>query len=199
MSIMGWMAFSGNKNTIRLVLTLSYMAETLYEKETDTIRRKNFMSMIKKVLVVMLALVMLLGATGWKAQAAAEGCLIYHSVQAKETLKSVAKSHGMTWQDLASLNGIRSPYTITTGQQLCVTSLDKTGRVPALKVKKTVRDASLSLKASNLPANTQVDIYLATFGTGMTGGTKIASVNTGKTGVIDGYYNWPPALKGVDR
>jgi hypothetical protein len=157
------------------------------------------MSSIKKLFVVLLTLAILIGATGWQAQAATEGCIVFHSVKANETVKSIAKLYGMTWQDLASLNGIGSPYSISAGQQLCVTSLDKSGRVPALKVKATVRDASLAIKASNLPANSQVDIYLASYGTGMTGGTKLASVKTGKTGVIDGYYNFPPALKGVDR
>ena len=157
------------------------------------------MSIMKKVLVVMLALTILLGATNINSRAATTSCLVYHSVLANETIKTVARSHGMTWQDLATLNGIKSPYTISTGQQLCVTSIDKSGRIPALKVKKTVRDASVSLKATNLPSNVQVDIYLASYGTGTSGGTKLASVNTGKTGVIEGIYNMPPALKGADR
>ncbi|NWF68916.1 MAG: LysM peptidoglycan-binding domain-containing protein [Chloroflexi bacterium] len=44
----------------------------------------------------------------------------YHTVQRGETLASIARLYGMTWQELATLNGIDNPNRIYAGQQLLI-------------------------------------------------------------------------------
>ena len=44
----------------------------------------------------------------------------YHVVQSGDTLYSIAWRYGLNYRDLASINGIRSPYTIYKGQRLRV-------------------------------------------------------------------------------
>jgi lipoprotein NlpD len=44
----------------------------------------------------------------------------YHVVQAGDTLYSIAWRYGLNYRELASMNGIRSPYTIYKGQRLRV-------------------------------------------------------------------------------
>ena len=52
--------------------------------------------------------------------AQAPGGSDYHVVQAGDTLYSIAWRYGLSYRDLASINGIRSPYTIYKGQRLHV-------------------------------------------------------------------------------
>lgn len=44
----------------------------------------------------------------------------YYSVQRGDTLYSIAWQYGLSYQQLASMNAIRAPYTIYTGQRLRV-------------------------------------------------------------------------------
>ena len=44
----------------------------------------------------------------------------YHVVQSGDTLYSIAWRYGLNYRDLASINGIRSPFTIYKGQRLHV-------------------------------------------------------------------------------
>jgi len=52
--------------------------------------------------------------------APAPGGSDYHVVQAGDTLYSIAWRYGLSYRELASINGIRSPYTIYKGQRLHV-------------------------------------------------------------------------------
>lgn len=46
------------------------------------------------------------------------GCTTTHTVKKGEYLKSIAARYGTTWQAIAQLNGIKSPYIIHPGQHL---------------------------------------------------------------------------------
>jgi LysM repeat protein len=48
------------------------------------------------------------------------GDTIIHTVQRGESLYNIARQYGMTWQELATLNGIVDPNTIYAGQQLTI-------------------------------------------------------------------------------
>lgn len=48
------------------------------------------------------------------------GEAVYHTVQRGETLAGIARQYGMTWQELAELNGITNPDRIYAGQQLTI-------------------------------------------------------------------------------
>ncbi len=55
----------------------------------------------------------------------------YYTVRHSDTLYSIAWQHGLNYRELASLNGIRSPYTIYVGQRLRVRPV--TTKAPAGK------------------------------------------------------------------
>jgi len=46
----------------------------------------------------------------------------YHVVQRGENLSSIAQRYGKDWRELASLNNLRTPYTLEVGQRLLVAS-----------------------------------------------------------------------------
>ena len=45
---------------------------------------------------------------------------IYYIVKSGDTLSAIGPRYGVAWQTIASLNGIRSPYTIYVGQKLLI-------------------------------------------------------------------------------
>jgi LysM repeat protein len=79
------------------------------------------MSKFRKVAMVLMALVMMISAMGLTAQPAlASGCRSYHWVRYGETLAWIGRYYGVSWPNLASVNGIGRPYTIYPGQRLCI-------------------------------------------------------------------------------
>ncbi len=63
--------------------------------------------------------------TSTQKKAPATGKTDYHVVQGGDTLYSIAWRYGLNYRDLASINGIRSPYTIYTGQRLRIRPVSK--------------------------------------------------------------------------
>ncbi|MFF5973755.1 LysM peptidoglycan-binding domain-containing protein [Streptomyces sp. NPDC012769] len=63
-----------------------------------------------------------------EAAAPAQPAAMTYTVKRGDTLSKIGQVLGIQWQDIASLNGLRSPYTITPGQALRLP-----GRPPAKK------------------------------------------------------------------
>ena len=51
----------------------------------------------------------------------------WHTVQAGETLASIARQYGTTWQAIAQANGLSAPYTISVGQKLKIPTTSGSG------------------------------------------------------------------------
>ena len=54
------------------------------------------------------------------AASSTENCSETYTVKAGETIYRVARSHSVTVNRLAKANKLESPYSLTTGQQLCI-------------------------------------------------------------------------------
>lgn len=51
-----------------------------------------------------------------------------HRVESGEDLHSIAQKYGMSWKQLARLNGLKAPYSLKPGQRLIVTKPQKTSK-----------------------------------------------------------------------
>lgn len=87
--------------------------------------------------------------------APAPGGSDYHVVQAGDTLYSIAWRYGLSYRDLASINGIRSPYTIYKGQRLHVKpgSQQQAAKTVALQQPAPVKAAPVAAPAATAPAS----------------------------------------------
>mgnify|MGYP001826389182 FL=1 len=92
-------------------------------------------------------------STSQKA-APAPGGSEYHVVQSGDTLYSIAWRYGLNYRDLASINGIRSPFTIYKGQRLHVKpgSQQQATKTVALQQPAPVKAATASTPASKPPS-----------------------------------------------
>lgn len=55
----------------------------------------------------------------------------WHTVQAGETLASIARKYGTTWQAIAQANSLTAPYTIHIGQKLKIPTSSGSGSTPS--------------------------------------------------------------------
>ena len=91
-------------------------------------------------------------------------CKQWHTVQSGEYLSLIANTYDVNWRDIAEINNIESPYTIYSGQKLCIsgtiseTTTSSDVKVYALSVQE---DKSVSLKGVNLLPNTGHTIYFS--------------------------------------
>ena len=82
----------------------------------------------------------------------------YYVVHRGDTLYSIAWQHGLTYRQLADINGIRAPYTIYSGQRLRVKPLaaqrsaapvqSKTQTTPAVRQPQPVASRKTTAPAS---------------------------------------------------
>lgn len=77
------------------------------------------------------------------------GSGITHAVAKGETLGSIGKKYGVSYQSIASLNGLQSPFTIFAGQILLIRGSTVTTSTP--QVKATETQAHQSSTAANHP------------------------------------------------
>jgi LysM repeat protein len=52
--------------------------------------------------------------------ALAVDCAVNHVVKSGETISSIAFDYDVDWQDIATANNLKDPYTIFIGQSLCI-------------------------------------------------------------------------------
>jgi lipoprotein NlpD len=111
------------------------------------------------------------------------------TVRKGDTLYAIARQHDMSMQQLASINGLRSPYTIRPGQTLKLQSSSSYGSSPATsttpKSKSTSRAATASLPQDNSSFSWQWPVHgklITTFKSNKTGRKGIDIAGTeGKT------------------
>jgi LysM repeat protein len=78
----------------------------------------------KRFILALVAIVFLVGATGFVVEPAyASDCATYHTVRHGQSLYWIARNYGVSWLDLAQVNGIVPPsYVVYPGQVLCIPS-----------------------------------------------------------------------------
>lgn len=73
------------------------------------------------------------------------------------------------------------------------------GVYPTFSISAVAKDASVTIKTANLPANDKFDVYMNTYGTKGVGGVKVTSFDTGSGGTQTLTFTIPDGLKGLDR
>ena len=83
---------------------------------------KTFVRIARWSLSALLALSILAAALPQTALAASstDTCSETYTVKAGETIYRIARSHSITVNRLAKANKLESPFTLTTGQELCI-------------------------------------------------------------------------------
>ncbi len=166
-----------------------------------------------------LALGGLLAAPAANAQTT-QNCQARHTVQRGETLYKIGLKYNLTWDRIASANGITTPNKIFAGQVLCiparvtatpatpitptpvtptpvVTATPKPPSVtPTFGIKSVVKDQTVTIRTAGFPANTTFTVRMGKMGTQGIGGTVVTTTSSGAGGVFEATYSIPAALRG---
>jgi hypothetical protein len=138
------------------------------------------MSNLKRLSILFVAVLMVAGMAASAAQPAQAAnllsCKQYHTVERGEYLVKIARMYGTTWQELAEINQIKSPYKIYSGQRLCVetsgssvvtpttgsTTVSK-GTIKGAQVyaSKVVEDQYATIRGAYLPADTRFEVFFS--------------------------------------
>jgi hypothetical protein len=109
-------------------------------------------SLFRFALSLLLAIAILVTVLPQPVQAesntATATCVKTHIVLKGETTASIANLYGMPWGDIARANNLKKPYTINTGDKLCIPY--KKGQTPVKgTIAITAKGDKLTIKASN--------------------------------------------------
>lgn len=138
------------------------------------------MSNIKRLFILFVAVLMVAGMAASAVRPAQAASLLschqYHTVERGEYLVKIARQYDTTWQELAEINQIKSPYRIYSGQRLCVvtsgssTVTPNTGSTTASKgtikgaqvyASKVVEDKYVTIRGAYLPADTRFEVFFS--------------------------------------
>lgn len=161
--------------------------------------------LLKKSLVVLVALSFVLGATASPALAA--NCTRYHTVRYGETLFTIGLAYGVTWPQLAEINNIAKPRLIYAGQTLCISTttggtggpIQSGGLIPTFSITSVVTDTSVTIQTANLPARDTFNVTMGAYGTRGVGGVLVETVGSKKGGIRTYTFTIPAALAGSRR
>jgi LysM repeat protein len=166
------------------------------------------MTSIRKVTIFLSILSILVVGMGFTvSQAQAAACTQYHTVAPGEYLVKIAKSYGVDWRTIASINNIKPPWTIYPGQVLCISQSGTTpppqppppgySGFPTFSISSVVVDTTVTVQTYNLPPNDNFDVTMGPMGTKGVGGIKVATVNSGTGGAKQYTFNIPAGMKGA--
>lgn len=158
------------------------------------------------LLVVVAILVSTLGFSFQPAQAAS--CQYYHTVKRGQSLSSIGAWYGVSWKSIAEANGIKAPWTIYTGQVLCIpyggkynnnysyVSYSPTWKDWTFSVIGVVEDTSVTIQTAHFPDNM---LYSAEIGCPNCGlaAVKVADVDSDAGGSFRKVFAIPAAFAGV--
>jgi hypothetical protein len=164
----------------------------------------------RKIFVIALIFVFALVAVlpAFQAPGLAATCQATYTVKRGDTLSSIGQKWGVPWREIAAANNIKSPWTIYTGQSLCIPTTGstpatpkppKTGKIPTFSISAVVRDSNVTIQTANFPANTQFDVRMGPYGTAGVGGTYVTTINSGNGGSFSATYSIPAGLQGSKR
>jgi LysM repeat protein len=112
---------------------------------------------------------------------AAQGQSVVHTVQPGETLSSIARRYGTTWQVIAQANGIVNPNQIYAGQQLRIGSSTSSGGTSSgatgCRVRHTVKQGEWVWQIARTYGASPYDILAAN-------GLSVATANTIYPGTV---------------
>jgi murein DD-endopeptidase MepM/ murein hydrolase activator NlpD len=155
-------------------------------------------------ILLILAVILLIAGTGFSAQpASAAYCTEWHVVKRGESLYTIARRYGVSYQDLVELNKLRSPRRIASGQRLCITmgskpsapSHSKTAKWD-FKVMDVVADKSVTIRTYNIPDNVYFDVHMGRSQSGWHNLIQVDRLDTGAGGSFNARFPIPAQLRG---
>jgi LysM repeat protein len=162
---------------------------------------------LKKMTMIILALIILVGVAGFTARPAqAANCSYYHIVRPGESLYWIGRYYGYSWTYLAQYNGISNPRLIYPGQRICLPS--GTARVSykgsyyypwSYAITKVVPDDTIQIKTSHLPSNVLMDARMGRYVQGGYEWENVGQLDTDAGGSIFATFNIPPSFAGESR
>jgi len=168
-------------------------------------KQLNIFNLSRRAVILILITTILASAVPDLSVAAAStiSCKGKYPVKVSDTLNKIAEKYSVRAEDLASANGIYSPYyTIYVGQYLCIpvkskiiTKIPKWGDNPAADFKVKLTQDSFSITTSNFPKNSVYFVKVAGSNPGNNKNyTKIGRLPTGKGGTLTASFPLPDKL-----
>jgi len=172
------------------------------------------MSALKKISLVLIALLVVSGLVAATVQPAAAAdsaktCKQWYTVQRGDYLVKIARMFDTDWRTLADLNDLKNPERIYPGQKLCVSTDGTGGSIPdetpssgsGVRVYATSveEDHSVTLQGKRLDANSRYNVYLSKYGTYPTGAILVGSVLTDRNGAFAKTFNLPGKLVDIAK
>lgn len=168
---------------------------------------------IRQLSMLFIVIAILASSLGFSTQTAqAASCSYYHTVRHGQSLSSIGAWYGVSWKSIAKANGITSPWTIYSGQVLCIpsggyyyknTNYNYVSYAPSWKnwtfsVVGVVEDSSVTIKTANFPDNM---LYSAEIGCPSCGvaAVKVADVDSDAGGTFKKVFTIPVAFSGVNN
>lgn len=157
------------------------------------------------IIIAVLIAVALVAVSVLPAQAS--NCTKYHIVKKGEYLVKIGGYYGVSWQTLASINHIKSPYKIYPGQKICVATSSSApapspkppAGIPTFFIKSVQRDVNVTIETNKFPANDTFEVLMGAYGTQAKNGIKVGNWNSGTGGTKTPTFVIPAALKGSYR
>lgn len=87
------------------------------------------------------------------------------------------------WNNMASSSTSTTPYT----------------GIPTFSITSVVKDTTVTISATNFPANIDFVVLMGAFGTLGVGGTQVATFNSGSGGNFSAIYDIPSSVQGMPR
>jgi len=145
-----------------------------------------------------------------KLQAA---CTQTHIVKRGEDLSKIARLYGVTWQWLATINGLEDPSHIFAGNRLCVQTTTSTsppatpappspappiatGTIPTFSIVSVEQNQTVTIQTYNFPTHATFEARMGGMGTRGVNGILAGTIETGRNGSFIVTFVIPPALYG---
>lgn len=134
-------------------------------------------------------------------------CQTTHIVQRGETLYRIGLRYGVSQTIIAQVNNLTNPNRIYAGQRLCIPSNNQpppttpppAGTVPTIKIVSVVANRTVTISATNFPANRQFDVLMGAYGTKGINGTWVSSINSGSSGTFTASFSIPSTYHNANK
>lgn len=164
---------------------------------------------LKKALLVLLAVVVLIGGSGFSAlpaKPANVACTAWHTVYPGQSLSWIGAYYGVSWVWLAQINNIVRPYVIRPGQSVCVRTWGGTaGTVTApaanswsFQVLQVEKNTKVTVRTYGVPSNVMYTVEMGQRGSdGKVTWTDAGKLDSGRGGSVKAFFDIPATYKGI--
>lgn len=164
------------------------------------------MNQLKYRTIIVIVLAIVISSLGFSVKPAqAASCNYYHYVRHGQSLSWIGAYYGVAWKDIASVNGIKSPYTVYTGQKLCIPYYGKgytyVSYTPSWKnwnfsVIGVVEDTTVTIQTAHFPDNMLYTVEIGCKSCG-TAAANVGNLDSDKGGSFKKVYTVPAGFAGV--